>query len=81
MELSQDQIVILLGILLGVSELLAINPKFESNSVLQFIIGSLKSILGRKKKEPEKEVEDIVEDIAKEVLIEAIEDEIEKHKK
>ena len=76
MELSQDEIVILLGILLGVSELVALNPKMKSNSVLQLVINSLKRGLGKKEKEPEKSVEDI----AREEAIEAIIDEIEKHK-
>ena len=76
MELSQDEIVILLGILLGVSELVAMNPKMKSNSVLQLVINSLKRVLGKKEKEPEKSVEDI----AREEAIEAIIDEIEKHK-
>ena len=76
MELSQDEIVILLGILLGVSELVALSPKMKSNSILQLVINSLKRVLGKKEKEPEKSVEDI----AREEAIEAIIDEIEKHK-
>ena len=54
MELSQDEIVMLLGILLGVSELVALNPKMKSNSVLQIVINALKRVIGKKEKEPEK---------------------------
>ena len=81
MELSQDQIIIALSILLGVSELVALSPKFKSNSVLQLLISSIKRVLGRKKQEPEQKVEDIVEDLAKEAIIEVIEEELEKIKK
>ena len=80
MELSQDQIVIVLGILLGVSELVALNPKWKSNSILQLVISSIKRVLGKKKEEPEKMVDDIVEDLVKEAIIEVIEEELDKHK-
>jgi hypothetical protein len=80
MELSQEQIIAILGVLLAISELIALNPKYEANSVLQIVRNILKRILGKKKEEPKKDVEDIVEDIAKEALIEAIKDEIDKHK-
>lgn len=78
MDLSQDQIVILLGILLGVSELIAVNPKMKSNSILQFVIGSLKRVLGKKKEEPKKDIEKIAEEIAIEEVIKVVEEEIEK---
>jgi hypothetical protein len=81
MELSQDQIILILGILLGASELIALNPKMESNSILQLVISSLKSILGKKKEKPEIKVEKIAEDLAKDAAIKLVEDEIEKLKK
>lgn len=81
MEISQDQIVLILGILLGISELVALNPKMKSNSILQFVIGSLKAVVGKKKEKPEVKVEDIVEDMIEDAIIEVIEEEIEKYKK
>lgn len=81
MEFTQDQIVIILGILLGISELIALNPKWKSNSILQLFINSLKRVLSRKEDKPEKKVEEIVKDMALEEAMEAIKKEIEKSKK
>ena len=81
MDLSQDQIVIILGILLGISELLAVNPKFKSNSILQFVIGALKKVISKKEEEPKKDVEQIAEELAIEEVIKVVEEEINKLKK
>jgi len=77
MELSQDQIVIILGVLLGISELVALSPKFKSNSILQLFINSLKRVLGKKEQEPDKKLERIAE----EEIIDAIVAEVEKELK
>lgn len=78
MDLSQDQIIMILGILLGVSELVALSPKWKSNSVLQLLISSLKKILSRKKKAPEQTVEQIAEKMIREELAKTLEEEIKK---
>jgi hypothetical protein len=78
MELSQDQMIIVLGILLGVSELIALNPKWKSNSVLQLVMSSIKKILSKKKSAPEQTIEQIAEKMMKEELAKTLEDEIKK---
>ena len=81
MELSQDHIVAILGILLAVSELIALNPKFKSNSILQLVNNSIKKLLNKKDESPQKKIEKLAEELIIDEVIDIIEDEIDKHKK
>jgi len=52
MELDQNTVLIILGILLALSELLALNPKMKSNSIFTLIVNilrTIKKILSKKK--------------------------------
>ena len=80
MELTQDQMVLILSILLGVSELLALTPKFKSNSVLQLIINGLRKLIKNKEKEPSVKLEKIASEMAKDAIVDTIEKEIDKIK-
>lgn len=42
--MSQDQLIVILGVLLAVSEGLALVPALKANSVLQLVMGLLKSL-------------------------------------
>ena len=76
MEISQEYIIAILGVLLAVSELIALNPKYKSNSVLQLVQNIIKAILGKKDVKPEK----IIEDAVRDEVLEKIIDEIKKDK-
>ena len=75
MELSQESIIAILTVLLAVSELIALNPAYESNSVLQIISNLLKRILKKKEDVPEKSLEDIARDEVIDKIIEEIDKE------
>ena len=76
MEISQEYIIAILGVLLAVSELIALNPKYNSNSVLQLVQNIIKAILGKKDVKPEK----IIEDAVRDEVLDKIIDEIKKDK-
>ena len=45
--MSQDKLVLILGVLFGLSEVLAMIPGIKSNSVFQMIYNSLKFLKGK----------------------------------
>ncbi len=78
MELSQEYIIAILSILLAVSELIALNPKYKSNSVLQLVRNILKKLIGKKEEEPEKKIERIAEEAIIDAIVEEVEKELKK---
>lgn len=48
MQVIQDNWVLIVGALLGLSEVLALLPGVKSNSIFQFIVNALKSIAPKK---------------------------------
>lgn len=45
--MSHDQLVIILGALLGLSEALALIPSVKANSVFQLVVNFIKSVVGK----------------------------------